>query len=56
MAAHLTPALTTIRQPRHLIGARAAELLIAMIRDRKLTGPGEVIPVELIRRNSVAAR
>jgi LacI family repressor for deo operon, udp, cdd, tsx, nupC, and nupG len=54
VAAHLTPALTTIRQPRSLIGARAAELLIAMIDGGVLTGPSDVIPVELICRNSVA--
>ncbi|MFT7038908.1 MAG: LacI family repressor for deo operon, udp, cdd, tsx, nupC, and nupG [Paracoccaceae bacterium] len=55
VAAHLTPALTTIRQPRSLIGMRAAELLIQMIDGNLLTGPTEIIPVELIRRNSVAA-
>ncbi|WP_047996881.1 LacI family DNA-binding transcriptional regulator [Puniceibacterium sp. IMCC21224] len=51
---HLTPALTTIRQPRTLIGERAAELLLDMIDHGRLTGPSEVIPVELIRRKSAA--
>jgi LacI family repressor for deo operon, udp, cdd, tsx, nupC, and nupG len=55
VAAHLTPALTTIRQPRSLIGARAAQLLIAMIDDGAMIGPTVTLPVELIRRNSVAA-
>ncbi|AXQ94933.1 LacI family DNA-binding transcriptional regulator [Cereibacter azotoformans] len=54
VVAHLTPALTTIRQPRRLIGRRAAELLSAMIDTRTLTGPSELLPVELIRRQSVA--
>lgn len=51
---HLTPALTTIRQPRTLIGERAAELLLAMIDEGRTDGPSELIPVELIRRASVA--
>lgn len=54
VAAHLTPALTTVRQPRDLIGRRAAGLLVEMMRLRRTTGPAEVIPVELIRRDSVA--
>ncbi|MGP3696665.1 LacI family DNA-binding transcriptional regulator [Rhodobacter sp. NSM] len=54
VAGHLVPALSTIRQPRHLIGRRAAELLSAMIDARALSGPSEVLPVELIRRQSVA--
>lgn len=51
---HLTPALTTIRQPRTLIGERAAELLLGMIEEGRTDGPSEVIPVELIPRASVA--
>jgi len=54
VGAHLSPALTTIRQPRMRIGERAAELLIAMIEARRLDGPSEVIGVELIERASVA--
>jgi LacI family transcriptional regulator, repressor for deo operon, udp, cdd, tsx, nupC, and nupG len=56
VAAHLTPALTTIRQPRRLIGERAATLLIEMIRSGEIKGRDEVIPVDLIRRDSVAVR
>lgn len=51
---HLTPALTTIRQPRTLIGERAAEVLLGLIDRGDLTGPSETIPVELIRRKSAA--
>lgn len=51
---HLTPALTTIRQPRTLIGERAAELLLGMIDEGVTAGPSELIPVELIVRASAA--
>ncbi|ABA80424.1 LacI family DNA-binding transcriptional regulator [Rhodobacter sphaeroides] len=54
VAAHLVPPLTTIRQPRRQIGRRAGELLSAMIEARALGGPSELLPVELIRRQSVA--
>ncbi|MCE6961007.1 LacI family DNA-binding transcriptional regulator [Cereibacter sphaeroides] len=55
VVAHLTPALTTIRQPRQLIGRRAAEMLAAMIDARSLSGPSDLLPVELIRRQSVTS-
>lgn len=51
---HLSPALTTIRQQRRLIGERAARLLLAMIEDRSHHGQSERIPVELIERSSTA--
>ncbi|WP_298496397.1 LacI family DNA-binding transcriptional regulator [uncultured Maritimibacter sp.] len=51
---HLSPALTTIRQPRHLIGARAAEMLLEMIAAGSLSGPSERIALEFIERDSVA--
>lgn len=54
VSAHLTPALTTIRQPRRLIGERAASLLIDMIETPGLRSAGELIPVQLIERQSVA--
>ncbi len=54
VVAHLTPALTTIRQPRTIIGMRAAELLVEMIEAGSLTGPSEVIEMEFISRKSVA--
>lgn len=51
---HLTPPLTTIRQPRMQIGIRAAELLLDMIDAGSLSGPSEVIDVEFMDRGSVA--
>ena len=52
IARHLAPALTTIRQPRTVIGVRAAELLLSMIETGTRDGPSEVIEVELIPRGS----
>ncbi|SDN51244.1 LacI family transcriptional regulator, repressor for deo operon, udp, cdd, tsx, nupC, and nupG [Lutimaribacter pacificus] len=52
IAQHLSPGLTTIRQPRTQIGVRAAELLLAMIETGSLTGPSELIEVEFIVRGS----
>lgn len=54
MVGHLTPALTTIRQPRTEIGVRAAEMLLGMIEAGALTGPSEQIDVEFVIRESVA--
>jgi LacI family repressor for deo operon, udp, cdd, tsx, nupC, and nupG len=54
IAQHLSPGLTTIRQPRTQIGVRAAELLLAMIETGSLTGPSELIEVEFIHRGSTA--
>lgn len=50
---HFTPALTTIRQPRRMIGERAADLLLGMIAAQTLTCESELIAVELIDRDSV---
>lgn len=54
VSAHLTPALTTIRQPRRRIGERAAQLLLGMIEAGSAEAPAELLPVELIERQSVA--
>jgi LacI family transcriptional regulator, repressor for deo operon, udp, cdd, tsx, nupC, and nupG len=54
VAAHLTPALTTISQPRRLIGERAALLLIGLIEGLAAPSAPEILPVKLIRRHSVA--
>ena len=54
VSAYLTPALTTIRQPRRLIGERAGQLLLGMIEAKSAQAPTEVLPVELIERQSVA--
>jgi LacI family transcriptional regulator, repressor for deo operon, udp, cdd, tsx, nupC, and nupG len=55
MAQHLTPALTTIRQPRTDIGVRAARMLLGMMDSGIVTGPSEVVEVEFILRASTAA-
>ncbi len=54
-AAQCDPPLTTIRQPRHDIGANAAELLIAQIEGTGLKSRDIVMPVELIVRASTSA-
>ncbi len=56
VSAHLTPALTTIRQPRRLIGERAAHLVLGLIEEKEAPFEDEVLPVELIERGSVARR
>ncbi len=55
VSAHLTPALTTIRQPRRRIGERAAQLLLGMIEAESVLAVEEVLPVELIDRQSVTS-
>lgn len=55
VSAYLTPALTTIRQPRRQIGERAARLLLDMIAAGSDQAPAEVLPVELIERQSVTS-
>lgn len=52
IARHLSPGLTTIRQPRTQIGIRAAELLLDMIETGALEGPSQVIGVDFIARAS----
>lgn len=52
IAQHLSPGLTTIRQPRTQIGVRAAELLLGMIETGSRDGPSEVIEIEFIQRGS----
>lgn len=56
IAPHFIPALTTIRQPRELIGSNAATLLIDAIRGEAelSTRRPIVLPVELIVRDSSA--
>jgi LacI family transcriptional regulator, repressor for deo operon, udp, cdd, tsx, nupC, and nupG len=56
MAQHLTPPLSTIRQPRTEIGARAAHMLLNLLESGEITGPTEVIDVEFIHRSSTAGR
>lgn len=54
VSGHLTPPLTTIRQPRTVIGERAAEMLLKLVEDRDAPVGTEVIDVELIIRSSTA--
>lgn len=54
VGAHLSPPLTTIRQPRTLIGERAAELLLDLIAGGTGAGIGRVVEVDLITRESTA--
>lgn len=53
MSAHVTPALTTIRQQRDAIGAVAARTLLALL-EKAETAPRTVLPVDLILRSSTA--
>lgn len=54
VAAMLTPRLTTVRQPAHDIGYRAASLLFDIFEDRAPQTAVEVLPVTLQARESVA--
>lgn len=52
MASYVTPKLTTVRQDTDVLGVRAAQLLIKqMVQDKKIVTE-EVIPVQLIERES----
>jgi len=44
--------LTSIRQPRRMIGQTAAELMIDLINGKQIDNPRVVLPVELIVRES----
>lgn len=52
-ARHLTPTLTTIRQPIGLAGEMAADLLLSIIADKTPPTTDILIPTELLRRDSV---
>lgn len=52
---HITPALTTIRQPRRAIGETAARVMVALIAGDDPEPRDTVLPVELIERASTAA-
>ena len=54
VCAHLSPALTTIRQPRTLIGERAAGLLLDLIGGGGGEGFAGLVEVELVVRDSTA--
>ncbi|MFH2113934.1 MAG: LacI family DNA-binding transcriptional regulator [Spirochaetota bacterium] len=55
-AAHIYPALTTVRKPRSLIGGAAADLLLARMKDPGRPSEKRLFPGELIVRGSVAER
>ncbi|MDE0157092.1 MAG: LacI family DNA-binding transcriptional regulator [Gammaproteobacteria bacterium] len=50
----LTPRLTTVRQPAHEMGMRAAELLISMVQGRENPDLLRPHPVELVVRESTS--
>jgi LacI family transcriptional regulator len=56
LAPLLSPALTAIRQPAHILGSQAAKILFEHIEnaedDRQRYGIKMVLPVELIIRTS----
>jgi LacI family transcriptional regulator len=52
IASYVRPALTTVRQDMITIGRRSVELLDDLIMDKKLPPPEEIVPTELIVRES----
>ncbi|MGI1661457.1 LacI family DNA-binding transcriptional regulator [Palleronia sp. KMU-117] len=54
MSRSYVPALTTIRQDRHRLGRRAAEVLLARLKGRPAPEPQPLIPVDLVLRASTA--
>lgn len=52
---HITPALTTIRQPRWSIGEASARVLLSLMDDAVVPPSDTVLPVELIVRDSTSA-
>lgn len=52
LVAHLTPALTTICQPRRAIGETAAQVLLALMAGEVPERHDTILPVELIERAS----
>lgn len=55
LAEHVTPPLTTIRQPAYEMGSRATEMLLAAIHGRRADVEHGVLPPELVVRNSTSA-
>jgi LacI family transcriptional regulator len=53
MSAHVSPSLTTVHVPTALIGAEAAQTLVAMLRQQPVK-PVSMLPLELIVRRSTA--
>lgn len=55
LVSHVWPPLTTIRQPRRLIGRAAAERLLRRLETRDTEDDDTILPVELVVRGSTAA-
>lgn len=55
LVAHLTPALTTVHQPRWSIGVEAARVMVALMTGEDPPAPDTLLPVELVVRASTAA-
>ncbi|WP_440098458.1 LacI family DNA-binding transcriptional regulator [Streptosporangium sp. H16] len=51
-ARHARPALTTVRQPMRLLGARAARALDELIKGTRTVPNSEILPTQLIVRSS----
>ncbi len=56
MSAHVSPALTTVRQPLYDMGLRSAALLIDMLEGNLKTPVYELLPLRMIVRESVAPK
>jgi DNA-binding LacI/PurR family transcriptional regulator len=54
-AEHLTPALTTVRQPVYQLGRRSAERLLDSLRAGDLPRGAEILPTQLIVRESTCS-
>ncbi|WP_338779157.1 LacI family DNA-binding transcriptional regulator [Metabacillus sp. FJAT-52054] len=55
MASYVTPKLTTIKQDTDALGAQAASLLVSQIVQKKKSIKSEMIPIQLIERESCRA-
>lgn len=56
VARHLSPPLTTVRQPSRALGAAAIEALIQLVEERSTPGGDIVLPTELQLRGSCGCR
>lgn len=54
IAGHVSPPLTTVRQPRTELGERAAAQLMSLMAGKTLEAREVVLPVELVERESTA--
>jgi LacI family transcriptional regulator len=56
LARHLSPTLTTVRQPSRQLGAVAVETLVALLEGAHLAKRDIMLPTELIVRGSCGCR